>query len=238
MPRRTDQSEGAKTPDYAAVTLDDELDAAWMAAELAEEVAEENAGPLDPWYSALYCLVDIQARYDAGELRPFTAKLRAYRILRPLIGRAGTVVIFAAATSHDEPIALAIRARSTKERAGAMAQRALAVDRALRQKTGVSPRAIALEILKRTDWEREALRYGPIIHRRLFERGFQGGITAAIEELDQEKGMPSETRLWKYWTFYRDYCYGRGYVDERLPMIAHGQADMPNDLLRIVDFAR
>lgn len=239
MPRRTDSQSGrAETPDYAAVTLEDELDAAWMAFELSQEEIEENAGPQDPWYEALYALADIQTRYDLGEFSAVIAKLRAYRILRPLVGRAGSIVLFAAATSDYEPIKLSIRRRTPKEQAAAMAAGILKLDPFLSHTAKASPHGIALEILKRTHWEQDARRYGAIIHRRMFDRAFQGGVTAAIEELDLEPGMPSETRLWKYWTFYRDDCFGRGYADARLPMIAHNEANLPNDLLRIADFSR
>lgn len=239
MPRRTDSQSGrAETPDYAAVTLEDELDAAWMAAELWEDQIEKDASPLDPWYSALCRLADIQARKQAGTLSPIAAHTRAYRVLHPLVGRAGTRQILYAATSDFEPVAISIRHRTTKEQAAAMAALHLQHHRSHGTQAHISPHGIALEILKRRDWEQDARRYGAIIHRRMFDRAFEGGVTAAIEELDLEPGMPSETRLWKYWTFYRDDCFDRGYADARLPMLAHNEANLPNDLLRIADFSR
>lgn len=231
MPRRTDSQSGrAETPDYAAVTLEDELDAAWMAAELAQDRDRKNFSVYDDWHALFSILADVQSALSAMQITPRTAYRRAYGVLKPMIGRIGAKAVIQAASESIYPAEVKARRRTTAEQAKGHA--------ALLAPMGIiGAYGHFQETFKGLYKRDEALKFGAKIHRRIVERGFKGGVTAAIEDIQGRDGNPKRTYMLSYWTVYRNECISRGYADGRLPLVARGLMAMPNDLLELRHFA-
>lgn len=227
MTRRTDSQSG---PDYAAVTLEDELDAAWMAAELAEDRDRRNFSVYDDWHALFSILADVQSDLSAARITPQAAYRRAFAVLKVMIGRVGARAVIQAASQSIYPAELSARRRTTAEQAKGHA--ALLAPMGITGAYGHFQETFK-ELHKRDD----ALKYGARIHRRIVERSFQGGVTAAIEDIQGRDGNPKRTYMLSYWAAYRAECISRGYADARLPLVARGLMPMPNDLLELRHFA-
>lgn len=230
MPRRTDiQSGKAKKPDYAAVTLKEELYAAWLAIKEADDIYRKNFSVYDDWHALFNILARVQADLAADKITPRQAFRRAHEVLRPMIGRVGAMAVIQAASSPIYETELNTRRRKLSEQAKGHAD--------LLKPIGITGAYGGFhETIKQYHARDEAMKFGARIHRRIIERRFEGGVSAAIGDIEGKDGNPRRSTLMPYWTEYRAHCWERGYADDRLPEILRNKSQMPDDLLLISHF--
>lgn len=229
MPRRTDQSGKAKKPDYAAVTLKDELYAAWLAIKEADAINRDNFSVYDDWHALFNILARVQSDLAAEKITPRQAFRRAHKVLKPMIGRIGAMAVIQAASSPIYETELKTRRRTLSEQAKGHAE--------ILKPIGITGAYGGFhEVIKRHHSLDEAMKFGARIHRRIIERRFEGGVTAAIEDIEGKDGNPRRSTLLPYWTEYRAHCWDRGYADDRLPSILRSDSHLPDDLLLISHF--